>query len=74
MARAILAFRLPEEHIEHADAVHGGEWRSIVEEVYEMARTKADHGEDDAEAIQWGAIRDEITRVVSERGLEMWTW
>lgn len=74
MPRAILSFRLPEEQIEHADAVHGGEWRAIVEEIFELARTKAEHSKNDAEAIQWGRVREEINKAVQARGLEMWVW
>jgi len=74
MPRAILSFRLPEDQIEHADAVHGGEWRAIVEEVYELARTRAEHSEDDTEQTQWAQVRDEISQAVQARGLEMWVW
>jgi len=74
MPRAILTFKLPAEQLEHTDALHGADWRAIVEEIYELARTKAKHSEDDAEAIQWGTIRDEIGKAVDAKGLEMWVW
>ena len=74
MPRAVLVFQIPEEQIEHADAVHGGEWRAIVEELYELARTKSKHSEDHAERIQWEHVEDEISKAVQARGLEMWVW
>lgn len=74
MPRAILTFRLPAEQLEHDDAVHGSEWRAIVEHLYETARANAAHSEDDAEALQWGAIRDEIAKAVEDRDLQMWVW
>lgn len=74
MPRAILTFRLPDEQAEHDDATNGTHWRQIVEEIYELARAKAKHGEDDVEAMKWAAVQDEITQAVESRGLQMWVW
>jgi hypothetical protein len=42
--KATLSFNLPEESIEHLDALHGHEWKTIVMDLYRLVRNARKHG------------------------------
>ena len=44
--KAILEFSLPEEQAEHEDALHGTDYRRIIEAVDERCRSWIKHGND----------------------------
>ena len=56
--KALIEFNLPDERAEHEDALHGSDYRRIVEAVDERCRTWIKHGnnfkqpEDLAQAIR----------------------
>ena len=70
--KATLSFNLPEESIEHLDALHGHEWKAIVYSLHNGLRNAIKHGHNykDVES----ALEDffnSITYEVMDRGLTL---
>jgi hypothetical protein len=70
--KATLSFELPEETIEHHDALNGHEWKAVVIELHRTARNAMKHGhkyKDADDAIQ--DILNTIHCSVMDRGLAL---
>lgn len=73
MPKATLNFKLPEETPEYKDAIHGGDWKSIVYEVSMFLRNKLKHGHEYKtadEALE--AVRDALWDECKENNLDPW--
>lgn len=73
MAKGRLEFDLPQEQSEYMQAVHGGDWKSIVFEVSLFLRNKLKHGhqfKDADEALE--AVRDHLWEECKSYGLDPW--
>lgn len=66
MPKAILTYRLPQEQEEFDNAVRGAEWRWALEELDEFLRQDLKHGTGRKTSEE---IRDELRRILDERGL-----
>jgi hypothetical protein len=70
--KATLSFNLPEESIEHLDALHGYEWKAIVMDLHRIARNSIKHGHSYKQADD--AIQDMLNCIhcaVMDRGLTL---
>jgi hypothetical protein len=73
MPKAILTFHLPKEEIEYLDAMHGSEWKGIVNlvDVYLRNALKYGHTYKNAkEALE--AVKKELWDLCQERNLDPW--
>ena len=70
--KSTLEFNLPEESIEHLDALHGHEWKAIVLDLYRNVRNARKHGHKykDADAAVEDFM-DSIVCSVMDRGLTL---
>jgi hypothetical protein len=70
--KSTLEFNLPEESIEHLDALHGHEWKSIVLDLYHQTRNLRKHGHkyEDADAAVEDFM-DSIVCLVLDNGLSL---
>jgi hypothetical protein len=73
MSKATLSFTLPEERAEHACAVHGAEWKSIVYELSMFLRETLKYGHkyktaDDA----LEAVKDRLWQECNASHLDPW--
>lgn len=74
MPKATLNFKLPEEQYEYKNAIHGGDWKSIVYEVSMFLRNKLKYGhefKDANEALE--AVRDELWNECKDANLDPWS-
>jgi hypothetical protein len=70
--KATLSFNLPEESLEHHDALHGHEWKSIVHSLHRELRNARKHGHNYKSADE--ALEDffnAVTYEVLDRGLTL---
>ncbi len=70
---ATLTFQLPEEAVEHAAAVHGMRYASVLAAVQEALRSKRKYGHDfltPDEALDWVAtiLADETLDAITAEG------
>jgi len=70
--KATLEFNLPEETIEHLDALHGSEWKTIVMDLHRSLRNIRKHGHnyESAEAAL-DDMMDSINCSIMESGLTL---
>jgi hypothetical protein len=70
--KATLSFNLPEESIEHLDALHGHEWKGVVMRLYNSLRNCRKHGhsyESADDAID--DLFDSVLCDIQERGITL---
>ncbi len=70
--KATLSFNLPEESIEHLDALHGYEWKAIVQSLHRELRNACKHGHNYKDVDS--ALEDffnAVTYEVLDRGLTL---
>lgn len=71
--KAILEFDLPVESEAHRDAVQGSDWRWAVQDIMDYLRTNTKHVDHTADEYRvYEAVREEIVRVLADRGLELY--
>jgi len=68
--KATLSFELPEESVEHLDALHGWEWKAVVLTLCEQLKLYAKHGHNfqDADACI-DELRTILHAAIEDRGL-----
>ena len=69
--KAILEFALPEEHEEHANAVHGTTWRGIVQGMDNYLRDKLKHGKDVSKDLD--EARTQLHDLIRAEGLDLYS-
>lgn len=71
--KAILEFDLPVESEAHRDAVQGSDWRWAVQDIMDYLRANTKHVDHTADEYRvYEAVREEIVRVLADRGLELY--
>jgi hypothetical protein len=70
MPKATLTFNLPEERIEHADAVNGARWRGIVLDINEELRSKIKYGTDAKAVGVYDAFRKWMWELIKTSNLD----
>lgn len=70
MPKATLHFDLPEEHFEFYDALHGWQWRSVVEMVLDEIRTKRKHSNlSETATAAYESLADLVYAEINDLGL-----
>ncbi len=66
--KATLTFTIPEEQIEHDDAVNGAQWRLIVKETFSFAKAREKEG---CKTLSYADLRSFLATQLKERGLDL---
>jgi hypothetical protein len=71
--KATLTFNLPEESAEFADAVHGGEWKSVCWQIDEELRKVIKYGDTEKNSsLHAQAWRNKLHELIEQYGLNLW--
>jgi len=69
---AVLSFTLPEEQEQFEEAAHGGEWKSVLQELAEWLHLQVKHGNASrASKMTYEMARVELYRLANESNLEL---
>ncbi len=69
MSKAILKFKLPDEQEEFKDALNGGKYLSVIQDLDEFFRQEIKHGnESDEKKDAFEFVRKEIARLMEYIG------
>lgn len=72
--KAILEFTLPEEQHEHQDAIQGSNWKWAVDDLLNYLRSEIKHVDHTAEEYRiLEAVREKVSSILEERGLDLWS-
>lgn len=73
MSKVTITFTLPDERLEHADAIHGSAWRYIVYELSMFLRNKLKHGHEFKNADQaLEAVKEQLWLECKDANLDPW--
>jgi hypothetical protein len=71
--KAILEFNLPEEEIEHKDAINGTSWKLVAWDLDQLLRNYIKYNSvDDCENNRYAAfekVREELHNIIEAKGL-----
>ena len=73
MPKVTMTFSLPDERLEYADALHGGEWRDIVFELSVLLRNALKYGHEYGTADEaLDTVRTALWNECQSHGLDPW--
>ena len=72
--KVTIEFNLPEERGAHTDAIHGSDWRCVVQEMDNWLRDQVKYRADEHGFSVTGLelARKELHELIDDRGLDLW--